>query len=154
MTRPVVYFARAMEGLDHDSLLAQGRSVATALRRHGMDLLDPVAVRGANTAGLPPRSVAAPLAEDPMAMVEYDLRHLRRSDGLLVDMSSPTHTYIGCVCELTYAYLWQIPAVVWVGRTGLEQRPWLRYHARAVVRGRDEALSTMAALLADAVPAY
>jgi len=148
VTRPVVYFARAVDGLDPADLLAQGRSVAAALRRHGMDLLDPVAARGTTPAGTPL------MAEDPMVTVECDLRHLRRSDGLLVDMSSPAHTYIGSVCELTYAYLWQIPAVVWVGRTGLEERPWLRYHARAVVRGRDEAVTTMAALLAESVRVY
>jgi hypothetical protein len=64
-----------------------------------------------------------------------------------MDMTIPDRNYIGCTCELTYAYLWQIPSVVWVGDTGLEQRPWLQYHASVVVRSRQEAVEAVAALL-------
>jgi hypothetical protein len=84
---------------------------------------------------------------DPARLVESDLGLLRRSDGVLMDMSIRNRNYIGCTCELTYAYLWHIPSVVWVGDTGLEQRPWLRYHATVVVKGRQEAIEAVAALL-------
>jgi hypothetical protein len=140
MGRPIVYFARAVDGLDRDAVLAAGAAVADSLRGHGIEMIDPV-LRWETAA---PRT-ATP--GDPSALVWSDLGYLRRADGLLVDMAIPGHTYVGCVCELTYAHLWRIPSVVWVGDTGLERRSWLRHHATRIVSDRAEAITAIVDLL-------
>ena len=61
--------------------------------------------------------------------LEDQLRLLRSCDMILVDMSLPNHTYIGCVAELVYARLAQLCSVVYVGNNRISHRPWLRYHA-------------------------
>jgi len=137
---PVVYFARAVDGLDRLDLLAAAQLVEADLQRSGLRMTDPVAA-WSRTA----RDTSA--AEDPAPLVQSDLGLLRRCDGLLMDMSIADRNYIGCTCELTYAYLWRIPSVVWVGDTGLEQRPWLRYHATVLVHTRQEAIEAVAALM-------
>jgi hypothetical protein len=110
MAVPLVYFARAVDGLDRVDVLTDGQVVAAELQQSGLRMMDPVeawirAVReGSST-------------DDPALLVESDLRLLRRCDGMLMDMTIPDRNYIGCTCELTYAYLWHIPSVVWVGDT-------------------------------------
>jgi hypothetical protein len=142
MVAPLIYFARAVDGLDRAGVLADARVVAAELQEFGMQMTDPVEVwmRAARK---------NPATDDPALLVQSDLGLLRRSDGVLMDMSIQDRNYIGCTCELTYAYLWRIPSVVWVGQTGLDQRPWLRYHATAVVNSRQEAVVAVADLLLD-----
>ncbi|WP_433378487.1 hypothetical protein ACQPZX_11770 [Actinoplanes sp. CA-142083] len=139
---PLVYFARAVDGLDRAGVLAAAQLVADHLQASGLRMTDPVEVW---TRAVRQNSAT----DDPAGLVQSDLGLLRRSDGVLMDMSIRDRNYIGCTCELTYAYLWRIPSVVWVGDTGLEQRPWLRYHATAVVNSRQEAVEALAALLLD-----
>ena len=139
---PLVYFARAVDGRDRADVLAEGRVVAAELQRSGLRMTDPVEV-WMRTVG------KGPGADDPARLVQSDLGLLRRSDGVLMDMSIRDRNYIGCTCELTYAYLWRIPSVVWVGDTGLDRRPWLRYHATAVVSSRREGVEAVAGLLLD-----
>jgi hypothetical protein len=123
-------------------VLAAAKVVAGELRESGLRMIDAVEVWTRATG-------ESPATGDPAGLVESDLGLLRRSDGLLMDMSIPERNYVGCTCELTYAFLWRIPSVVWVGDTGLDRRPWLRYHATVVVNGRQEAVQAIAALLLD-----
>lgn len=140
MVAPLVYFARAVDGLDRADVLAAARVVGAELEESGLQMTDPVELwlRAARE---------SPVPDDPAGLVKSDLGLLRRSDRVLMDMSIRDRAYIGCTCELTYAYLWHIPSVVWVGDTGLDQRPWLRYHATAVVKSRQEAVEAVAGLL-------
>ena len=62
-------------------------------------------------------------------VLETQLQLLRSCDVILVDMSLPNHTYIGCVAELVYAHVWQLCTVVYVGSNTIIHRPWLRFHA-------------------------
>ena len=135
--RPVVYFARAVDGLDRDEVLRSAVELADELDRHGLSMLDPVAMwmNGSRA------------SSDHSALVESDLAILSTSDAVLVDMTIPGRSYVGCVGELVYAHLWGKPTVVWVGDTGLQERPWLRYHASVVVRTRGEAVSALLGLL-------
>jgi hypothetical protein len=142
MSAPIVYFARAVDGLDRAGVLADAQVVAAELQKSGLQMTDPVEV-WMRTA----REQSA--ADDLALLVKSDLGLLRRSDGVLMDMSIKDRNYIGCTCELTYAYLWHIPSVVWVGDAGLDQRAWLRYHATVVVKRRQEAIEAVAGLLLD-----
>ncbi|MBT8225297.1 MAG: hypothetical protein HKP61_07775 [Dactylosporangium sp.] len=133
---PIVYFARAVDGRRREIVLDEGRAIAAEVASSGMRLLDPVAEWDTRVPG--------DATDDP---VQADLRLLHTADGVLMDMTVPGHQYIGCICELTYAHLWQLPSVVWVADTGLEQRMWLRHHATVIVRKQSEAIDTLAALL-------
>lgn len=62
-------------------------------------------------------------------VVYKQLQMLKTCDVVLVDLSIPNHTYIGCVAELVYAHMWQLCTVVYVGSNKIFHRPWLRYHA-------------------------
>ncbi|GAA3395146.1 hypothetical protein [Cryptosporangium minutisporangium] len=137
MSRPYrVYFARAVDELSRPAVLAQGATLAARLRPLGAELVDPVAVWD-----------LSPLDPSPGDLVASDLRTLRTCDAVLMDMTIPNRNYIGCVCELTYAYLWEIPSVVWVGDTGYERRPWLRFHATAIVPDEHRAVQELGTLL-------
>lgn len=137
---PTVYFARAVDGLDRAEVLARGQQVADEVRDHGLRLVDPVAM------WTDPTDADPESTDSVSSLVQSDLAILRKSDAVLMDMSIPAHHYVGCVCELTYAFLWRIPTVVWVGDTGLELRAWLRYHATTIVRRRDDAVGALVAL--------
>lgn len=77
---------------------------------------------------------------DPAGITEQALSLIYESDFVLTDLSRPNHTYIGCICEMVYAYLWQKPIVVLVGHSGNEWRPWLRFHASHICTTLDQAL--------------
>lgn len=120
-------------------MLGAAKVVAAELEKSGLRMTDPV------DAWMRSDRLRSP--DDHVLLVQSDLGLLRRCDGVLMDMSIPDRNYLGCTCELTYAYLWRIPSVVWVGDTGLERRPWLRYHATTVVRTRPEAVAALTGLL-------
>ena len=137
---PLVYFARAVDGLVRDEIVAAAGALGAALGAAGMRLVDPVAAWWSAQDD----RAAAPSVED---LVRSDLGLLRRADGVLMDLSLPMRDYVGCICELTYAHMWHIPSVVWVGDTGLDQRVWLRYHATAIVFDKMTAIATLRRLL-------
>lgn len=86
------------------------------------------------------------------AIVKHDLAVLRSCNAVLMDMSLPSRNYIGCSCELTYAFIWQIPCVVYLGQSSRD-RPWLIYHASAVFKTREEAVAYLTEILNSRPPA-
>jgi hypothetical protein len=62
-------------------------------------------------------------------VVDKQLQLLHSCDIILVDMSLPNHTYIGCIAEMVYAHIWQLSTVIYVGSNRMFHRPWLRFHA-------------------------
>lgn len=127
---PLVYFARAIDGVDREATLNLAHDVSIELAQVGLQLVDPVADE--------PSTRSAKRKPYEM-IVEHDLAILRRCDAALVDMTMSTHSYIGCVAELVYAHIWRIPTVVYTSGIDME-RAWLQYHATAVCRDRDEAI--------------
>lgn len=131
---PRIYFARAIDGEDHAARLALTAAVAADLAAAGLSMVDPTADEPAGTdaAGQDERARYR-------AIVEHDLAVLKSCHAVLMDISVPGRSYIGCICEMTYAHFWQIPCVVYVG--GVDQhRPWLHYHAAAIFEARAEAI--------------
>jgi len=139
---PTIYYARAIDGLDRGTVLAEGALVGELLRARGLDMVDPVSEWSKNEPSW------AGGSGDHSSMVESDLRLLRKSDVVLMDVSISGRSYIGCICELVYSYMWKIPVVVIVGDTGHEARPWLRYHAAHIVAGRQAAIDVVSEILA------
>jgi hypothetical protein len=138
---PQIYFARAIDGMDEVANVSLGTTVARELAEHEMKIVDPfVEARK--------RKLVRSRSEDhSRLLVEFDLGLLRRCDGVLMDMSIPTRAYVGCVCELTYAFLWRIPVVVYVGESSNGERHWLKYHASKIHQGRRDAIMALADLV-------
>ena len=87
------------------------------------------------------------LATKANRIVEHDLHLLRRADLVLLDLSKPGHTYVGCICEMVYAHLMKIPIVAYVGDTDNGSRIWLVYHCKAICKTTAELKLEVAQLL-------
>jgi len=140
---PRIYFARAIDGMSEHATLALAGIITAELADVGLRLIDPLAEQRRIGPAL-----KGTLADKSRQLVDFDLSILRTCSGVLMDMSIPNRNYIGCSCELTYAYLWRIPVAVHVGQSDLT-RPWLHYHARAVCLRRSDAISALVQLLRD-----
>lgn len=135
-----VYFARAMDGLDSQNIIELAQEVEKELLCFNLYLVDPF------------QEVTVDRGEDGFEdnaerIVEADLALLRTVDAVLMDCSIPNRNYVGCICELVYAYLWDIPTVVYVGSSGNERRYWLHYHATGIYQTRQEAISALVSFL-------
>jgi Nucleoside 2-deoxyribosyltransferase len=135
---PRVYFARAIDGQDSAATAALVVKVREELEQAGLTLVDPV--EGEPSGHREAAGPNSPMTDAYRALVDHDLSVLRTCDAVLMDMTLPGRNYIGCVCELTYAYLWNIPCVVYLGNLD-GKRPWLHYHAAAVFESRSDAIS-------------
>jgi hypothetical protein len=141
---PIVYVARAVDNVEPAAEIPRiGARLRDTIRAAGFAAVDPVASR------FPDSQLAAGLQNRAITdydRVRSDLEWLRRSDALVVDMSRKDWSYIGCVCELVYAHLWNIPTIVITGDTRHETRMWLKYHATTTVSKIDEAVVELEAL--------
>jgi hypothetical protein len=139
---PRVYFARAIDGEDDHERASLVTLVRTELAEAELMLVDPVAGE--------PRDLklttVAKHHDRYREIVEHDLSVLQTCDAVLMDMSKPNRNYIGCVCELVYAYEWSIPCVVYISEA-YRGRAWLFYHATAIFESRHAAISHLGGLL-------
>jgi hypothetical protein len=138
---PKVYFARAIDGENKADGQALASAVSCELGAAGLLMVDPTASE--------PSELLASMSDVTAryrAIVEHDLSVLRSCNAVLMDMTISTRNYIGCVCEMTYAYLWRIPCVVYLGDID-RNRPWLHYHATAVYGARLDAIAHLRDLL-------
>src|ERR1022692_1921458 len=174
---PRIYFARAIDGEDTVAAQVLASVVASELEQAGLLMVDPIVSGPAQLDTDGGEEVRHPsiveqaglLRVDPIvsgpaqldtdvdvrlryhSIVDHDLAVLRRCDAVLMDMSLPNRNYIGCVCEMTYAYLWNIPCVVYLGRSN-PNRPWLHYHAVAVFEFRKDAIACLTRRLGPLAP--
>lgn len=135
-----VYIARAIDDRPESEIQLSGERLAQAVIDAGFMTIDPV---------LRFRSDQQVSVSSPDGQVESDLTYLRTSDALLVDLSIPGWVYVGCICELVYAKLWDIPSVVIVGASDIHERLWLRYHAAAIVPDLKGGIAALRSLLGD-----
>lgn len=141
---PRVYFARAVDGLDRDRVIDLAQGVRKELDVVGLTTIDPVAASEPMIGGVRDESEhSGDAPRNYRQVVEQELAILRSCDAVLMDMSIPSRNYIGCVCEMTYAHMWNIPCVVYLDAVELN-RPWLKYHATATFGTRIEAIAFLA----------
>jgi hypothetical protein len=135
-----VYFARAIDGEHKSSGQTLASTVAQELEAIGLLMVDPTTNEPLQS------STELDIQLRYRAIVDHDLSVLRTCHAVLMDLSIPERSYIGCICEMTYAYLWQIPCIVYLG--GIDKdRPWLHYHATGIFRLRSEAIAYLKTLL-------
>ncbi len=140
---PRVYFARAVDGLDDDQVMRLGEEARQALEAVGLSIVDPVTSESAFRGAEVSRAVSVDPSQLYRQIVEHDLAVLRGCDAVLMDMTIPHRNYIGCIGEMIYAYLWNIPCAIYLGQIDPD-RPWLRYHATAMFVARSEAVAYLA----------
>jgi hypothetical protein len=138
---PRIYFARAIDGESEETRTTLASIVAAELAARNLRLVDPVATEPDVRDSQDTETI-----QKYRHIVDHDLSILRTCDAVLMDMSIPNRNYIGCVCELTYAYLWDIPCIVYIGQAN-SNRPWLHYHATAIFKSREAAVAHLARLL-------
>ncbi len=131
-----IYFARAMEGLSRSDILLHYAEVDKVLSQIGLRLINPFQEKNF----LVGQGCEAEIDKEAYRIVRDDLERLRQADILLVDLSIPKHSYIGCVCEIVYAYLLEKPVVVYVGDSDNGSRLWLHYHATYICATLEEAI--------------
>jgi hypothetical protein len=125
---PLVYVARAVDWRPTPEFKQVGHDLAELLAAAGYYPVDPVETP------FPGVDVTFKQGKPQgVNRVNSDLAWLRRSDALVVDMSITSWQYVGCICELVYAYKWDIPSVVITGASPIGERMWLKYHATRIV---------------------
>ncbi len=129
----MIYVARAVDHRPAEATQRVGRELSAMLTAAGFRPIDPVQTPFPGFAG---RNILSEFDR-----VHSDLAWLRRSDALVADLSIPDWPYVGCICELVYARLYEVPAVVITGDNVIGERVWLQFHADAVVRTGEEAVS-------------
>jgi nucleoside 2-deoxyribosyltransferase len=126
-----VYYARGVEGLPSPLVTLRASRAQSRLKLLGIEVVDPVA-----------HGRAAKLVR-AFDIVESDLHFLKQCDAVLMDMSIRDRNYVGCCCELVYAFMWGIPTIVYVGRSGNERRKWLIYHASTICKSFRDAINAV-----------
>lgn len=121
-----VYLALAMDAIPAEHIRHRERRFQRLLRSL------PVKVLTTFNSDSPLTFTEETMANRAKRIVEDDLSKLKVANLLLADLSLPDHVYIGCICEIVYAHQMKIPVVVYVGRTGLDERTWLVYHADSI----------------------
>lgn len=122
-----------MDLINNRDILNLTSTVKEELNSIDLDMIDPYVETKNNKVGIT-------FKEKAREIVEQDLSLLKTADIVLMDCSIPNRNYIGCICELVYAYLWGIPIIVYVGSSGNDNRYWLRYHANYICKDRSEAI--------------
>jgi nucleoside 2-deoxyribosyltransferase len=139
---PLVYVARAVDNRPAPDVRQVGENLRQRIGEAGFAAVDPVASPFPRT--------QVPMQENQetndFLRVRSDLAWLRRSDAVVIDVSLEDWSYVGCVCELVYAYLLGIPTIVIAGSSVIQERLWLRYHATRIVHDVDEAIVELQAL--------
>lgn len=129
---PRVYVARAVDQRPVETAHQAVEQLVVMLRAAGFRVVDPVRTPFPGFAG---RNILSDFDR-----VHSDLAWLKRCDAIVADLSIPDWPYVGCICELVYARVYDIPAVVITGENLVGDRIWLRYHADRVVRDAEQAV--------------
>lgn len=141
----LVYIARAVDRRSKSSSRQAGEYLAAKIVEAGFIPVDPVVT--------PFPGFEEQNLQEAYARVLSDLAWLRRCDALVADMSIKDWPYVGCVCELVYARLYDVPSIVITGENELlGDRIWLRYHADFVCRDADAAIESLLGLPRGARP--
>ncbi len=135
-----VYYARAMDGVPKGEIQKQTDKVIKELSNYNIELVDPFIEIEQNLAD-------GTFQEIYRRIVEGDLSLLKTVDAILMDCSIPGRSYVGCICELVYAFLWGIPIVVYTGTSGNDKRYWLNYHATHVYTEWEEVIHALSLLI-------
>lgn len=134
-----VFFGSAIDGMHRSEIARKFKRIERLLLVRKHRLLNPPDIYLRTLYGVQDSDIYAVSS----AIVENDLQLLRQADVLLVDVSVPDHTYIGCICEMVYAREWGIKVVSYVGRNRIDKRPFFVYHSSIICRRWSDAFDNI-----------
>ncbi len=132
-----VFFSSGIDGLSRDVIVKNYNSVEVALAKRGHIIVNPVSFYFSKNFIT---QIDNDLGEDK-AVVQNDLKALRKADIMLMNVSDPCRQYIGCICEMVYANIYKIPVVAYIGKaTQFCNRPFFSFHCARIVENLETAL--------------
>lgn len=134
-----VYFASPMEGIDFATVKSRYLHLEKQLKRNGHELANPISFYEEEI----PTVQSLPRSEKSKYIVSRDIERLKIADIILIDLSMGGHKYIGCICEMVYAYTLGKPVIAFVGDSKYEAHPWIVYHCQAFYNKLEDALSAL-----------
>ena len=122
-----VYYARAMDGIEPHIIIEDERLVKTALSRRGLLITNPYSEQKVQI-------------EQVDHLVQNNIKLLKKSDILLVNLSIQNYTYIGAVFEIVQAANLCIPIVAYIGNSNFKNRYYLHFYCSFICKTIDEAV--------------
>lgn len=133
-----VYFAHAMDLIDPQEIKKNINKFEKLIKKYGnVELINTYTISSSLK-----RSELNPI-EKAKFVVTRDLELLKESNVLFVDYSRQNMNYIGCTCEIVYAFIYNKPIIVYVGNSGNENRLWLLYHTDKIYKNLKDALEEL-----------
>jgi ubiquinone/menaquinone biosynthesis C-methylase UbiE len=129
-----VYLARAMDERPTCEIEAEEDRYTSLLRPLGVQLVNPFEGK---------RPV---VLDDSCDTADRDLQLLRSTDLLLADLSQADYTYVGALCELSFARFLDLPIVTVVGNTRLHERHFLQSFSEFLCSNEAEAVEYIRAV--------
>lgn len=103
----MVYYCRAMDGIDRELISNEYNLVHKLLNEKGHDLVNDFSE--SNFEMLPIT------VKNSEKVVKKNISDLKKSDIVIINISIPNHSYIGCIGEMIYAKQMGIKVITIVG---------------------------------------
>ena len=81
--------------------------------------------------------------ENSKKVVHNNIANLAISDVIIVNLSLPNHSYIGCIGEMIYAKQMGIRIITIVGDSGNEKHFWTVYLSDNITNSLEEAIELL-----------
>lgn len=130
-----VYYCRAMDGVDKGLISNEYNLVHKLLNEKGYDL-----VNDFNNSSLEMLPITA---ENSEIVVKNNISDLKNSDIVIINISIPNHSYIGCIGEMIYAKQMGIKVITIVGESGNDKHFWTLYHSDIIVNSLQDAINIL-----------
>lgn len=130
-----IYYCRAMDGIDNNIISQEYTYVRAQINAKGHCLI--------NDFNVDSYEILAITEENSKKVVHSNISDIAKSDIVIVNLSIPNHSYIGCVGEMIYAKQMGIRVIVIVGESGNDKHFWTLYHSDCITNSLDEAIALL-----------
>lgn len=130
-----IYYCRAMDGIDNNTISQEYTYVRVQINAKGHCLINDFNVDSYETLAI--------TKEHSKKVVHGNISDIAKSDIVIVNLSMPNHSYIGCVGEMIYAKQMGIRVIVIVGESGNDKHFWTLYHSDCITYSLDEAIALL-----------
>lgn len=130
-----VYYCRAMDGVDRDIISNEYNLIHKLLNEKGHDL-----VNDFNESSFEMLPITW---ENSEKVVKNNISDLKKADIVIINISIPNHSYIGCIGEMIYAKQMGIKVITIVGESGNDKHFWTLYHSDIIVNSLQDAVNIL-----------
>ena len=128
-----VYYCRAMDGIKHSLISNEYTLACKLLNAKGHQLINDFSESSYERL---PMTI-----ENSKKVVDNNLTKLTESDIVIVNISIPNHSYIGCIGEMIYAKQMGLRVITIVGESGNDKHFWTLYHSDEIAYDLEEAIN-------------